>query len=438
MPKLKQLIAAIGCKEGRAVCLGNPELSYDRSLESIAQEYNHNGADGLLIWDYSDSDADHDHTIGLIKALVRTIDIPVITGGRVRRLEDVKKYLYAGAKSVFLDASDEENIDLIKEAADRFGSEKIDLYLHHAGLLSRVPEFLQLGASDMILNLTSYTEYSEAVESEPYVDSPGEFYLMCTDDSLRQLSCCLAAGPTAGVVLFAPISQREDQKSPMELKQELMEMGFLMDTLSSAIPWEQFKTNEAGLVPVIVQDYKTDQVLMLAYMNEQAYQDTLRTGKMHYYSRSRKSQWLKGETSGHFQYVKSLHLDCDNDTVLARVHQIGAACHTGSRSCFFQTLAEKPYKEANPLKVFEEVFSVIQDRKAHPKEGSYTNYLFDKGIDKILKKVGEEATEIVIAAKNPDPEEIKYEISDFLYHVMVLMAEKGINWEDITQELANR
>ena len=224
----------------------------------------------------------------------------------------------------------------------------------------------------------------------------------------------------------------------MEFKQELGALGLPVDILKSSISWRDFKTNADGLVPVIIQDYKTSEVLMLAYMNEQAFADTLRTGKMHYYSRSRKSQWLKGETSGHFQYVKSLQLDCDNDTILAKVHQIGAACHTGSRSCFFQTLAEKETKETNPLKVFEDVFAVIQDRKNHPKEGSYTNYLFDKGIDKILKKVGEEATEIVIAAKNPDPEEIKYEISDFLYHVMVLMAERGVTWEDITEELANR
>ena len=138
------------------------------------------------------------------------------------------------------------------------------------------------------------------------------------------------------------------------------------------------------------------------------------------------------------QYVKSLKIDCDNDTILASVKQVGAACHTGNRSCFFTTLAEKEYKETNPLKVFEEVFGVILDRKEHPKEGSYTNYLFDKGIDKILKKLGEEATEIVIAAKNPNPEEIKYEISDFLYHMMVLMADRGITWEEITEELANR
>ena len=178
---------------------------------------------------------------------------------------------------------------------------------------------------------------------------------------------------------------------------------------------------------------------MVAYMNEQAYIDTHKTGKMHYYSRSRQSQWLKGETSGHFQYVKSLTTDCDMDTILAKVHQIGVACHTGARSCFFNEISKKEYEAVeNPLQVFEDVFSVIKDRKIHPKEGSYTNYLFDKGIDKILKKLGEEATEIVIAAKNPNPNEIKYEISDFLYHCMVLMAEKNVTWEEITRELANR
>lgn len=180
------------------------------------------------------------------------------------------------------------------------------------------------------------------------------------------------------------------------------------------------------------------EVLMAAYMNREAFENTIRTGKMTYWSRSRNELWVKGLTSGHFQYVRQLSIDCDNDTILAKVVQIGAACHTGNKSCFYRDLVKKDYDETNPMTVFENVFSVILDRKEHPKEGSYTNYLFDKGIDKILKKVGEEATEIVIAAKNPNPEEIKYEISDFLYHVMVLMAEKGVTWEDITKELAQR
>ena len=224
----------------------------------------------------------------------------------------------------------------------------------------------------------------------------------------------------------------------MEVKSRCRARGIPVNTFESKIAWEDFKLNSDGLVPCIVQDYQTGEVLMLAYMNQESYQMTLDTGKMTYWSRSRQELWTKGLTSGHFQYVKSLTLDCDNDTILAKVSQLGAACHTGNRTCFFQELMKKEYDDKNPLQVFENVFSVIKDRKIHPKEGSYTNYLFDKGIDKILKKVGEECTEIVIAAKNPDKEEIKYEISDFLYHVMVLMAEKDVTWDEITRELARR
>ena len=140
----------------------------------------------------------------------------------------------------------------------------------------------------------------------------------------------------------------------------------------------------------------------------------------------------------HFQYVKSLTIDCDKDTILANVSQVGAACHTGNPTCFFQELVKKEYITKNPLKIFENVYNSIAQRKQQPREGSYTNYLFDKGLDKILKKIGEEATELVIAAKNPEPEDIKYEISDFLYHMMVLMVETGITWEDIVEELNQR
>jgi len=234
-------------------------------------------------------------------------------------------------------------------------------------------------------------------------------------------------------------AMNDNVKEISSLKEVCEQNGVPVRSLKAAYTWDEFKKDDNGLVPVVVQDYKTNEVLMLAYMNEEAYKTTLRTGKMCYYSRSRKEQWLKGDTSGHYQYVKSLAADCDMDTILAKVSQVGAACHTGKYSCFFNEIAKKEYEEShNPLKVFEDVFAVIQDRKVNPKEGSYTNYLFDKGVDKILKKLGEEATEIVIAAKNPNPNEIKYEISDFLYHCMVLMAEKNVTWEDITTELANR
>ncbi|MDF1616341.1 bifunctional phosphoribosyl-AMP cyclohydrolase/phosphoribosyl-ATP diphosphatase HisIE [Petrocella sp. FN5] len=207
--------------------------------------------------------------------------------------------------------------------------------------------------------------------------------------------------------------------------------------------FNDFKLGEDGLLPVIVQDYMTSQVLMMAYMNEEAYTKTIETGKATFYSRSRKSLWIKGETSGHYQRVKEIALDCDQDTLLLKVHQEGNACHTGAYSCFYRYFDENEgdYLEVDTFKqkdVLSGVFDVVMDRKVNPKEGSYTNYLFEKGIDKILKKVGEETAEIIIGAKNEGKEEMVYEISDLLYHLTVLMVEKGANWEDIYKELDKR
>jgi phosphoribosyl-AMP cyclohydrolase / phosphoribosyl-ATP pyrophosphohydrolase len=222
------------------------------------------------------------------------------------------------------------------------------------------------------------------------------------------------------------------------------------------------KFNDSGLIPAITQDYRTDEVLMLAWMNAESLQKTLETGKVHYYSRSRQSLWLKGETSGHFQFVKSVSFDCDCDTILLKVEQVGAACHTGHRSCFFRkfeadglkaeehgndnatvelkagALADDTSIETAGPVVLKQVFDVISDRVLHPKEGSYTNYLFDKGLDKILKKIGEESSEVIIASKNGKKDEIKAEVSDLLYHVMVLLVERGMSLEDIYEELKGR
>ena len=387
------------------------------------------GADGIVMTDISEDDEEHDAFMGGIRELARRVEAPLISGGRVKRLEDVKKYLYAGSSGVYLDAAEESNLELVKEAADRFGSSKIWICISSAEQTGRVKEILPDGIAGLIVN----TDAAGSSLFEELADFQGEILLTSPEDPAA-VAAALRLPGTGALVL----NDSAEQTDYMELKTKLKNAGIGTETLTPAFSWNDIKKDPQGLLPVVVQDYKTLDVLMVAYMNEEAYRKTLETGRMTYWSRSRQSLWLKGETSGHFQFVKSLTLDCDNDTLLAKVFQVGAACHTGSRSCFFNTVAEKPESHKSPRQIFEDVYQVILDRKEHPKEGSYTNYLFEKGIDKILKKVGEEATEIVIAAKNPDAEELKYEICDFLYHVMVLMAEKGVTWDDVTQELSNR
>ncbi len=195
------------------------------------------------------------------------------------------------------------------------------------------------------------------------------------------------------------------------------------------------KFDERGLICAIAQDAESGDVLMQAYMNEEALQKTLETGYAHYWSRSRKCLWKKGETSGHVQKVKGITFDCDKDCVLLQIEQVGAACHTGSRSCFFNV--EKA-EEGAGVRFLSELARVIDDRKRHPEEGSYTSYLFEKGIDKIAKKMGEEAVETVIASKNDKKEELVGEAADLLYHLLVLLREKEVTLFDVCSELKAR
>lgn len=407
-----KLVPCIHLKDGKAV---NCE---DKNVVELCEQFDDNGADELYIIDESNSDEEHDKNIGVMKEIATAIDMPMLIGGNVKRLEDVKKYLYAGGAMAVLDMSKESNVNMIKEASDRFGSDKIAVYSTNITEIDSA--WKEQGASLII--------------TDSFVNS-SELPVLMLSNSEEELEKFAKCDYAYGISKVMDSSSLVDF---MNYKAELKGRGVSTNMFESSMKFSDFKLNSDGHITVVVQDYKTNEVLMVAYMNEEAFNTTISTGRMTYYSRSRQELWVKGLTSGHFQYVKSLTIDCDNDTLLAKVKQIGAACHTGNRSCFFNTLVKKEFDDSNPLEVFNEVFNVILDRKTNPKEGSYTNYLFDKGIDKILKKVGEEATEIVIAAKNPDSQEVIYELSDFLYHAMVLMAEKGISWEEITRELVRR
>ena len=198
---------------------------------------------------------------------------------------------------------------------------------------------------------------------------------------------------------------------------------------------DQLKFDEKGLIPAIVVDYETKKVLTLAYMNEESLHISMEKGLTCFWSRSRNELWLKGDTSGNYQHIYSITADCDRDALVVAVMKDGPACHLGTDSCFNDLLYMNP---KNIGFTMADLMKLIEGRKTEKKEGSYTTYLFEKGLDKILKKVGEESTEVIIAAKSEDKAETIYEISDLVYHVMVLMIEMGISLEDIHRELASR
>ena len=423
----KNIVATIYIKDGMAV-KSPTELEEKKDVLELASVYDDSGIDKIICYDLSTDDEEHEKNVLAIREINRNIQVKTAGGGNIKRLEDVKKLLYAGCIEVILNGSKPETIDLIKEASARFGANKMLVSLSTVDFLFKTKDFLPDNIHELLIMNTNLLEGLENITNIPYIVQVNDYdfdYILklLKSDQIRGIS-------------GAFINSRKTDI--MQIKSDLSDAGIKMDNFEPKLSWSDLKPNSDGLIPAVVQDFQTGEVLMVAYMNEESLNATIRTGKMTYFSRSRQSLWVKGETSGHFQYVKSLTADCDFDTILAKVSQVGVACHTGAPSCFFNEIVKKEYVERNPLKVFEDVYAVILDRKKNPKEGSYTNYLFDKGLDKILKKVGEEATEIVIAAKNPDAEETKYEISDFLYHLMVLMAERGVTWEDITSELAQR
>ncbi|MBP5179048.1 MAG: bifunctional phosphoribosyl-AMP cyclohydrolase/phosphoribosyl-ATP diphosphatase HisIE [Lachnospiraceae bacterium] len=437
---MKKIIACINCEND----------TLENCVKS-SREYENNGADELFIYSAADSEAEMENMLAIVKEVVRRVDIPVMIGTRAKRFEDIKKAFYTGAKKVVLQYRDIMGNDLVKEGSERFGKDSIIIEVNLAPEVNT--EFFDdeklLGSGLFGGVLFKHVDVSEKLKRQVLdIKLP----VIIRDSLIRNdILSLISIDGVEGVATNFYASKALPSDTPftdgpstqagngiMLVKRNLKGDGIDVNTFDSKLQFSDLKKNSDGMVPVIVQDYRNNEVLMLAYMNEEAFNKTIETGLMTYFSRSRQELWIKGETSGHYQYVKELIADCDNDTLLAKIDQVGAACHTGNRSCFFNEMLKHEYEEKNAYAVLKNLYDVIVDRKLHPKEGSYTNYLFDKGIDKILKKCGEEATEIVIAAKNPNAEELKYEIADFLYHMSVLMVECKVDWEDIVEELSKR
>ncbi len=424
----KDIIATLFLKDGAAV-RDFRDHTPAGDIETLIRTYNDNGIDKIILYDLSDDDAEHEKNIQTIKKITLIAELPVYAGGNINSMDDMRKILYSGCNKVVLNSLKEQTVRLAREGAERFGRDRMAMSIFSVDMFFKQKASLEEFISELIVLDDRLAGTMSDVTDMPYsvlmngITKEEICRVLTADDNIKGISC-------------KAFSDRPEVVP--ELKQYLKDHGIRTNHLTATMPWEELVTNEKGLIPVVAQDYQTNEVLMLAYMNEEAYNNTLETGKMTYYSRSRDTLWMKGETSGHYQYVKSLTVDCDRDSILARVSQIGPACHTGNHSCFYTDLATDEYMQRNLIEVLDKTYGTILDRRENPQNGSYTSYLFGKGLDGISKKLGEEALDLIIAARNPDREDIKFQTADLVYHLMVLMAEVDITWTDVLEELLVR
>lgn len=366
---VKKMIPCIYLYNQTAVKGLNDHTLVNADPVKLALYYAENGSDAILLFDLSeDEDEAHEKALDCIKEICEKVGIPVYGAGNINRMEDVEKLLYAGCAKATLNYSKENNISITQEVSSKFGKDKIMVAVKDSTELSAHTELIEDYASAVI-----FMYHKEIIAATEMCKLP--YIVLLPEISLEKLIEMFSYENIVGISGDV-ISENVDNIN--NLRNILKENGIPTTVQSVKVPWSDLKKNSDGHVVCIVQDVHTDEVLMLAYMNEEAYLKTLETGRMTYYSRSRNELWIKGETSGHYQYLQSMTLDCDNDTLLCKVIQVGAACHTGNRSCFFNTIYKKDVKEE------------------------------------------------------------KYEICDFLHHCMVLMAEKEITWEEIYKELSKR
>lgn len=414
----KRLIPCIFIYNGKAVKWFHDREIVAENVVELAQYYSNQGADELLVFDLSDSDEEHTESIELIQRINRVIPIPMIAGGNIKRLEDVKRILYTGVKRVMLNFSKPDMFALAQEAANRFGKEKIAVSLNDFDALFKQQQLIEQYSSELIfmhrLDLNSVMNLTN-IPCIIVTDTVRE------EELFNILRCSGVKGLSGRFV-------SDVEMDFSAFKDKCAERDIKITSFESLMDFSEFHADANGIISVITQNYKTGEILSVRKMDREAFETTVKTGKMTYYCADTDSMESK-----QYQYVKSMTVNETRDTLLAKID-----FREKTETHFAQSLIGSDESEKNPLQIFEYVYQTILNRKQNPKEDSYTTYLFEKGIDKILKKIGEEATEIVIAAKNPSKDELKSEFVDFLYHAMVLMVERDVTWDELTEEMAKR
>ena len=328
----KRFVGCIYLKDEQAIKHFSDETVIDADPVHLAKKYSDNGVDEIIVYDMSTDDESHEKALDILKDICANVEAPVVGAGNVKRMEDIKKLLYAGCKKAALNYEKQSNVDITVEVSQKFGKDKIAICFSDYKKITDNRQLVDTYASELIL------VDANSVKDAMFISDLDLIVTLQDAVTLHRILEYLEIPCITGVT-GEPI-----HTSIMELnslKALCKENGMDVNVVEAAFKWSDFKLNSDGMVPCIVQDYKTNEVLMMAYMDEKAYNMTVQTGKMTYYSRSRNELWIKGDTSGHYQYVKSLTADCDMDTILAKVSQVGAACHTGNYTCFFNEIFAK-------------------------------------------------------------------------------------------------
>ena len=456
--KNKRIIPCLDITNGRVV--KGKQFKQLQDIDDplpLALAYDQSGADELIMYDITATTEGTDLFIETIQTISKEISIPLTVGGGIQSIEDISQVLHAGASKVSLNSAAIANPSLIREAAATFGSSAIvvgidakqvaphrwNAYTHGGTKDSKkdallwAKEVVDSGAGELVINsmdddgmkngfnIPLLVALQEAV-SVPIIASGGA-------GSVQEFIDVFMNTKVSGA-LAASVFHYGEVDIPT-LNKQLMTLGENEHMSVQNLDMTSITFDDRGLIPAIVQHAETGDVLMLAYMNEESLKKSIQTKQTWFYSRSRNELWNKGATSGNTQVITKMELDCDGDTILVTVLPNGPACHTGNDTCFLTPILSTPPSSRT---VLYQLAQKIALRKKKPVEGAYTTYLFNEGIDKILKKIGEEASEVIIGAKNNDKEEVIWEISDLVYHTLVLMEELGISITQIQNELLQR
>lgn len=418
----------------------------------MATFYSKTGADELVFYDITASYEERGTFVDMVKAVAQSVFIPLTVGGGVRSVADFDLLLKSGADKISINSSAIKNPDLIQEASQRFGSQCVVLSMDVKRVNGIYKVFAKGGREETELEAVAWAQQGVSLGAGELVINSidtdgvkGGFDIDLLNAISEVVSVPIIASGGAGSMsdfkkLFETTTIDAGLAASIFHTQQVMIQDLKLYLAKNKIP-VRFGFIGDQLIPAIVQSAKSKKVLMLAYMNETALQKSMTIGETVFYSRSRQCLWHKGETSGNTQKIVDIQFDCDQDTLLVKVEEAGPACHTGSETCFdrYEDYKDnedyKDYEADSPL--LKRLYDIVMDRKLNPTEGSYTNYLFEKGVDKILKKVGEETAEVIIGAKNTN-EELIYETADLFYHVMVLLVNQGVTYESIAEELKKR